>query len=145
MCFCITKVGGPQISSAYLRANLLDLWTCRKCGTLRICDLRTQSFFVICRLTSASPQIHIFSPYKYWTECSNSNLYKINQLLGLLWDRVVHYFGGICEFVINRLIIKIYGFAICGLATVRYLRICESGMSPRICGFAICLPTAAAL
>jgi hypothetical protein len=40
--------------------------------------------------------------------------------------------------VICRFIIKICGFAICGRAILRNLRICNSGMIQRICGFAIC-------
>jgi hypothetical protein len=35
---------------------------------------------------------------------------------------------------------KICGFAICGLAHLKNWRICYSGMSPRIFGFAICGP-----
>jgi hypothetical protein len=38
--------------------------------------------------------------------------------------RVVQYFVEICK------------FAICGLAHLRSLRICDSSMSPRICRFA---------
>ncbi len=44
-------MSGPQISSANRKSpkradlnNLLDLRTFRKCGTMRICDLRAQSF-----------------------------------------------------------------------------------------------------
>jgi hypothetical protein len=40
----------------------------------------------------------------------------------------------ICGFAICGLIMKICGFAICGQAHIRKLRICDSGMSPRICG-----------
>jgi hypothetical protein len=56
--------------------------------------------------TSAGPQLHTSSPYKYTVAIrywSNSNLYIIkNRLkrlrLGLFWDRVVQYFVEICEF-----------------------------------------------
>ncbi len=40
--------------------------------------------------------------------------------------------------VICRFIKKICGFAICGRAILRNLRISNSGMIQRICGFAIC-------
>jgi hypothetical protein len=33
---------------------------------------------------------------------------------------------------------KILGFAFCRLGHLRNLRICDSGMSLRMCGFAIC-------
>ncbi len=45
------KLGGPQISSASQICkpadllNLLDVRTFRKFGNVRICDVRTQSFF----------------------------------------------------------------------------------------------------
>ncbi len=57
-----------------------------------------------------------------------------------------------CKFAICRLILKICGFAICGLALIRSLRICNNSMSPRICGFPIwillekvCMPTSECL
>ncbi len=43
-----------------------------------------------------------------------------------------------CEFANCGLTIENCGFAICGLAPLRNLRICESGMSPRIRGITIC-------
>jgi hypothetical protein len=50
----------------------------------------------------------------------------------------VQYFLEICRFAIRGLIIKISWFSFCGLAYLRNLRICNCGMSPRICGFGIC-------
>jgi hypothetical protein len=51
---------------------------------------------------------------------------------------------------IRGLVMKICGFAFGGLAHLRNLLICDSRMSPRMCGFAICellkkvcLPTSA--
>jgi hypothetical protein len=41
-------------------------------------------------------------------------------------------------FAICGLIMKICGFAIFGLAQQRNLQIDDNGMSPSICGFAIC-------
>ncbi len=45
-----------------------------------------------------------------------------------------------CGFVICWSIMKIFGFRICGLAHLRNLRICNSGMSPRTCWFVFCRP-----
>jgi hypothetical protein len=101
-------------------------------------------FFVICGINTAeSPQIHSFSPYKCHIQCSISDLYKIKnllrkRLLELFWDRAVKYFVEIGEFFICGLIIKICGFANCGQARLRNLRIRDCGLSPRICGFATC-------
>ncbi len=53
--------------------------------------------------------------------------------------RVVQYFAE-SEFATGWLIIKIFGFAILGLADLKSLRIFDSGISLRICGFAICGP-----
>ncbi len=63
------------------------------------------------------------------------------QLLGLFRDKVVQYFEEICGFTVCWLIEKNCGFAICGPAHLRNLRVCDSRMCPRIFGFAICLPT----
>jgi len=74
-----------------------------------------------------------------------SNLYIIKKsfikrLLGQYWDRAVQYFVEKLFFV----------YAICGKAHLTYLRICDCGIGPRICEFAICgllkkvcLPTSA--
>ncbi len=45
--------------------------------------------------------------------------------------RCGQYFFAICGLIITNL-------RICGLAHLRNLRICDCGMSPKICGFAIC-------
>ncbi len=66
-------------------------------------------------------------------------MYKTNnQLKRRLLGLFVQYF------------MKIFGFSICWLVHLRNLRICSSGMGPRICGFVICrlfkkvcLPTSA--
>jgi hypothetical protein len=50
--------------------NLLDLQTFRKCGTLRICDLRIQFFVIYGLKTSTNPQIHTFYSCKCGI-CSN--------------------------------------------------------------------------
>jgi hypothetical protein len=74
-----------------------------------------------------------------------SNLYIIKKsfiklLLGQYGDRAVRYFVEKLFFV----------YAICGKAHLTNLRICDCGIGPRICGFAICgllkkvcLPTSA--
>ncbi len=52
-----------------------------------------------------------------------------------LWLQKIHcavHFVENCRFAICRVIIKICGFAICGLAHPRNLRICDCGMNPRI-------------
>jgi hypothetical protein len=47
----------------------------------------------------------------------------------------MQYFVEISRFAICGIIIKICGFSIYGLAVLRNLRICDSGMSPRFCEF----------
>ncbi len=88
------------------------------------CDLRTQFF---CGLkTSACPQIRTCSPYEY--------MYSIESFTcnwGLIWDRVVEYF--LEGFTICGLIIKICGFAICVLAHLRNLLICDLRILKKIC------------
>jgi hypothetical protein len=44
----------------------------------------------------------------------------------------------ICGFAIPQYSFLICGFAICGLARLRNLRICDCGMRPRIYGFSFC-------
>ena len=62
------KISGAT-SENRISANLFYLRTFCKCDTLRICNLKAQSF---CGLKiSASQQIHTFSPYKYKILCSN--------------------------------------------------------------------------
>ncbi len=53
---------------------------------------------------------------------------RVLGLFGLFWDRIEQYF-------INK---NNCQFSICGIALLRILRICESGISPRDCSIAIC-------
>jgi hypothetical protein len=132
----------PQISSENCKsANLrklnifLDLRTFRKIR--KFADLRFAGpfFFVICGLKTSQVR-------KNCIKCSISKLYKIKKtlLLGLFWDRVVQSIVEIFGFAICGLIMKICRFAFCGLAHLSNLQICDSGMSLRICAFAICEP-----
>jgi hypothetical protein len=65
-----------------------------------------------------------------------------------LWTGTPRKFG---DLRFADLSLQIYGFAICGRAHLRNLRICDCGMSQRICGFEIyeqtknCVPTFACL
>ncbi len=116
----------------------------RKCGTLRICGMRTQSIFVICGLKT--PQVRKYILFFLTNIVCHAliQLYNVKivlkrRLLGLFWDSGVLYFEEICEFAICGLImkiIKIWGFAICRLAQLKTLQICDSGMSPRMSRFA---------
>jgi hypothetical protein len=73
--------------------------------------------------TSASMKVNTFSPYKNNIYYSLSNfLHNKNRLK----TNVRAFFD--------------FGFTICGLAHLRNLRICNSGISPRICGFAFACP-----
>jgi hypothetical protein len=139
-------VGGPQKSSTNRKihklvdfGNYLDLRTFHKCDTLRICDLRTQHFFVICGLkTSASPQIQTFPRYYLQYKALILKIRGKRRLLGLFRDKVVQYFVLICRFAICGLLKKICGLAICGLTYLRNLQISDCVMCTRIYGFVIC-------
>jgi hypothetical protein len=72
----LPKVGGPQINYANCKIrkfadvnNLLVLWTFRKCGTLQICNLRTQSFlpFADSKLSQAPKYIHFLLTHTFYT------------------------------------------------------------------------------
>jgi hypothetical protein len=69
---------------------------------------------------------------------STKNHFKRVTFRTILRQRVLQYFVEICGFAIWGWIMKILAIAICGLAHLRNLRICDSGMSLRNCGFAIC-------
>ncbi len=88
-------------------------------------DLRTQNFH------KSANTVHTISPHTNSIQYSNLNLYITQEpwkrrLLGLFWDKVMQYFVEICI------------FAICGLAYLRNLRICNCGTSLRMFWFAIC-------
>ena len=104
--------------------NLLDLWTCSKCGTLRICDLRTQSFLWFADFRK-STTTYFFSSLWHtileFKEQNNKNCLK-KRLLELFCESCAVF----CENLwICTLVMKICRFVICGLVLVR------------ICGFAI--------
>ncbi len=119
------KVAGPQISSAYRKsANYI----CGPPTNVTNVDLRFADpiFCVIFNLkTPTSPQIHNFLFLQIYEAC------KV-----LFQDIFVQFFVKICGFVICESSMQICGFA--DLAQLRKLRICDSGMRPRICIFAIC-------
>ncbi len=137
----------------------------RICGpnifcNLRICDLLTQ---IYCGpTTSANLKILYFSAYKYIPKCFNSNFYHIKnsakQTSSWLLDSFAikggnfkkKIFNSLCLIVENLWICNLrtgsptkfadLQFAdqwkeICGLAYLRSVRICDCGLSPRICGF----------
>jgi hypothetical protein len=75
--------------------------------------------FVICGInTAASPQIHTFSPFKFSIQCSFSDLYKIKNRFKKTTFRAV--FRQSRDFFVD------CGFAICELAHLGVLRICDS-------------------
>jgi hypothetical protein len=69
---------------------------------------------------------------------NTKNHFKRATFRTVLRQRVLQYFLEICGFAIWGWNMKKFGFAICGLAHLRNLRICGSGMSLRMGGFAIC-------
>ncbi len=112
--------------------SLLDSRTFRKCGTYWICDLQTQAFYADLKVCKSANTYSLQIQHIPWC----SNLYKIKNLFkktifGTVFRRSCVVF---CR---NLQIYKICRFAICGLVHLRKLRICNSGMSPRICGLAI--------
>ncbi len=115
-------------------------------ANLRFSDhvlLRFADTIIFCRLkTSANPQINNLSPYKYELKMLSFTLKDDFWFLGHFWDLDRKHWFVPCKFAdlrfADRDTKEIFGFAICGLAHLRNLRICDSGMSPRVCGFAIC-------
>ncbi len=123
-------MGGPPISSASPKsANLRTCGPFRKCVNLWIFDLQTQSFLwftdeklqhvhkYILFLLTIIALIQIFT-LKTFTTTTLTNV----------WDGIVQYFDGYS--------LKFAGFAICLLAHLKFFWIFDSGISPRICGFA---------
>jgi hypothetical protein len=107
------------------------------CGPNLFCDLRTFNFRKSANAYFFSLQK--FGIYRTVRKCSHSK-YKIKfvlkrELLGLFCERVVQYFVEICGFAICGL--NHENLRICRLAHRRNLRICDSGMSPKICRFVI--------
>jgi hypothetical protein len=157
----VGKVGGLQKIP-----QICELVRIRKCGHLRICDLRTKCFWQFADLRFADPvifaylklpQIRKYIIYLLTNKSLKALIQIQGRLSGQFWDTVTWYsvpaFSlqicgfAICEMVhfrdlrICRLIIK--NLRICDLrtGTPQKLRICDCGMNPRICGFAICEPT----
>ncbi len=113
--------------------------------TQSFCDLKICNFLIFDLWTSAfCPQQHTFSPYKYRIFCSNSNLWKIQQMFKKLTFRTVlrqncakfwrHFWT--CDLWIDFEILLI-----CYLRTGTPKKFCDSRMSWRICGFAIACPS----
>ncbi len=93
---------------------MIDFKPFHKCGTLRICELRI--FFVICRFVICKALIQI---------CHNKIIILKRQVLILVLRHS-------CAAPFRNL-------RICHLGkNHKKWRICESGMSPRICGVVIC-------
>jgi hypothetical protein len=114
------KVGNPQIAYPQI------CYICGSSANVTLCG------FAICRPNlfcdfadlnaSTSTQIHTFSPYRI--KCSNNNLYIIKKPFNKTTTR-----KGLRQSVK-------YLLENCELAYLRKLQIGDSGMSPRICGFA---------
>ncbi len=108
--------------------NLIDLQTFRKCGTSRMCDLRTQFlWFADLKL----PQVlkkHTYSLQIFSSVlCSHFNLYIKRVTRTTFRTVLIQSCAVFCRNLICGFIIKI-----CGFAQIRNLRNCNSGMSPTL-------------
>ncbi len=123
--FTLTTKGGlykfckSQIRKFADLNNLSDLRTFRICG---IADLRFADpvFFVICGLKL--PQVRKYKLFLLTNTAFNAPVQFCTQYKNRLKRRLLGLFGRL---------------AIHGLAHLRNLRICDSGMKPRIWGFAV--------
>ncbi len=147
----LQEVSGPQISSANLHISglkFLDSRSVCKCGNsgFAICD---HIFLAICEFaiifcgfkTSTNPQKLNFSPDKYkltWhfvVYVGEKQVLEANQC-GSGSKTLPCNFSDLrfADWYTK----EICGFCDLRTGTLRNFRICDCGMSPRICGFAIC-------
>ncbi len=121
--------------------NLLHLRTFRNCGTLRICDLWPNLFYLFTDLNL--PQVRkyiiflltnidimIWFKFVHKKTCTKTTFKAV----------LIHSCAEFCSLRISDLRIyhKTCRFVICGLAQLRNSQTCHSGMSPSFCGFANC-------